>query len=130
MASTLLATVVKSAAGPNSTIARATQALPPSVTNVSSAERWLSLAAGGYLTAFGLSGRGPGVLSLVSGGYLLYRAATGNCPAYQVLGVSMSDSIDAMGLESHGTGVVPFIDNITTTLMLGTDRPNVLRQEP
>ena len=104
MASTLLATAVKSAAGPNSTIARATQALPPSVTNVSSFERWVSLAAGGYLTAFGLSGRGPGVVSLVSGGYLLYRAATGNCPAYQVLGVSMSDSTAPNSAVAAGHG--------------------------
>ena len=36
--------------------------------------------------------------------------------------------IDAVGLESHGTGFVPFVDKLKTTVMLATDRPNVLRQ--
>ncbi len=92
MATTLLTTALKSAAGSNRTVGRAVRALPRTFTNVSSTERWLSLAAGTYLTTCGISGKGPGIASLLAGGYLLYRAATGNCPGYQCLGVSMSDS--------------------------------------
>ena len=104
MATTLLATVAKSAAGSRSAVGKATRALPTIMTNVSSTERWLSLAAGGFLTTFGVSGKGPGLVSLLSGGYLLYRAATGNCPAYQALGVSMSDATAPNSAIAAGHG--------------------------
>jgi uncharacterized membrane protein len=92
MATTLLAAAAKSAAGPGSTVARAVNVLPQIRTNLSSAERVLSLVAGGAVSVFGFTGRGPTLLSSLAGGYLLYRAATGNCVAYQMLGVSTSDS--------------------------------------
>jgi len=104
MATTLLTTVLKSAGGSNSTLGRATRILPRTFTNVSSTERWLSLAAGTYLTTCGFGTKGPGIVSLLSGGYLLYRAATGNCPAYQVLGVSMSDSTAPNSAIAAGHG--------------------------
>src|SRR4051812_9336017 len=91
MASTLLTTTIKSVAGPDSGVARAVNRLPQARTNVSSNERWLSLAAGGALAVFGF-GRGPTILSSALGAGLIYRATTGNCALYQALGVSTSDS--------------------------------------
>lgn len=107
MPTTLLTTAIKSVAGQDSKMARATEQLPATPTNVSSAERWVSLVAGGYLTTCGLGAKGPGLLSMLGGGYLLYRAATGNCPAYQALGVSMSDSTAPKTAiaAGHGTRV-------------------------
>jgi len=107
MATTLVATASKSIAGTDSGVARAVHALPQIRTNVSSNERWLSLAAGGTLTALGFDGRGPSLLSSLLGGYLIYRAATGNCPMYQALGVSTSDSTapNTAIAAGHGTRV-------------------------
>jgi len=92
MATTVLAAAAKSIAGHDSGVARAVNALPHIRTNVSSGERWLALGAGGALSVLGFDGRGPSLLSSLVGGYLLYRAATGNCLLYQALGVSTSDS--------------------------------------
>ena len=104
MATTLVAAAINSAAGSNRTVGRAMRAVPRTFTNVSSTERWLSLAAGTYLTTCGISGKGPGIASLLTGGYLLYRAATGNCPGYQCLGVSMSDSTAKNSAIAAGHG--------------------------
>jgi uncharacterized membrane protein len=104
MATTLLAAAAKSAAGPDSRVARAVNALPHIRTNVSSAERWVSLAAGGALSVLGFDGRGPSLLSSLLGGFLLYRAATGNCPGYQALGVSTSDSTKPKTAIAGGHG--------------------------
>jgi uncharacterized membrane protein len=92
MATTVLAAAAKSAAGTDSGVARAINALPHIRTNVSANERWLALAAGGAVSVLGFDGRGPSLLSSLLGGFLIYRAATGNCPVYQALGVSTSDS--------------------------------------
>lgn len=87
MPGTLLTTAVKSATAPDSAVSRTVNRLPQLETNVGNVERWISLAAGGYLLTRGLSGHGPGLVSTLLGGFLLYRAATGNCPGYQALGV-------------------------------------------
>jgi uncharacterized membrane protein len=107
MAATLLATAVKSAAGPESGIARAVNKLPQARTNVSSNERWLALAAGGTLVGLGITGRTPSLLSSLLGGYLIYRATTGNCVLYQALGVSTADSTaeNTAIAAGHGTRV-------------------------
>lgn len=58
-------------------------------TNLAGWERWTSTLAGSALVAYGLvrrDKRGAG-LALVGGG-LLYRGATGHCPAYEKMGVS------------------------------------------
>ena len=104
MATTLLATTVKSAAGSRSG-ARAVNRLPQIRINVSSDERWLSLAAGGALVALGVTGRTPLLLSSLLGAGLIYRAASGNCPSYQALGVSTSDSTakNSVIAAGHGT---------------------------
>lgn len=55
--------------------------------NVGSAERQLSLAAGGILLIAGLARRSlPGLLTAGLGGGLLYRGATGHCHVYGALG--------------------------------------------
>jgi uncharacterized membrane protein len=107
MASTLLTTAVKSVAGPESGVGRAIDRLPEARTNVSSAERWISLVGGGALMVLGFDGRGPSLLSALLGGGLIYRAATGHCPVYQALGVSMSDSTAEQSViaAGHGTKV-------------------------
>ncbi len=81
--------------------------LPHVRTNVSSTERWLSLTAGGALTALAASGRGPTLASALLGAGLLYRGATGNCAVYQALGVSTSDSTRPRTAiaAGHGTKV-------------------------
>jgi uncharacterized membrane protein len=107
MASTLLTTAVKSVAGPESGVGRALDRLPEVRTNVSSAERWLSLVGGGALMTLGFDGRGPSLLSALLGGTLLYRAASGHCPVYQALGISMSDATADQSViaAGHGTKV-------------------------
>jgi uncharacterized membrane protein len=51
-------------------------------------ERWLSMVAGGVLTAYGLRQRKtPGGAAALAGAALLYRGATGYCDIYKVLGV-------------------------------------------
>lgn len=107
MAATFLTTAVKSIAGPDSGVTRAVNKLPPMRTNVSANERWLALAAGGALVGLGAAGKTPPLLSVLFGGYLLHRAATGNCVLYQALGVSTSDSTNPQTAlaAGHGTRV-------------------------
>jgi uncharacterized membrane protein len=92
MATTVLATLAKSAREPGSRITSAVNALPHLRSNVGSKERWISLAAGGALTFLGFKGRGATLSSTLAGGYLLYRGLSGNCPVYQMLGASTSES--------------------------------------
>jgi uncharacterized membrane protein len=57
--------------------------------NIGRVERWLTLAAGGALTAYGLKRRDPqGGLAAVAGAALLYRGGTGHCDVYQALGIN------------------------------------------
>jgi len=61
-------------------------------TNVAHAERWLSVVAGSALTAYGLKRRSvPGLLVSGLGAVLVWRGATGHCPAYAALGVSTAE---------------------------------------
>lgn len=55
--------------------------------NVGPTERLVSLGLGTCLSVFGLTGRKLEPISLLAGGYLLYRGLSGNCPLYQALGV-------------------------------------------
>ena len=104
MATTLLAVAAKSAAGPDSRVTRAVQALPKTPTNTSDLERVGSAALGGALLAFGLDGGGPGPVSLLAGGYLAYRAATGHCPVYQALGVNTAPKLPKLKSLAGATG--------------------------
>jgi hypothetical protein len=67
--------------------------------NVATIERWVSLLGGGALAAWALLGR-ERRLSPLSGALaigaatLLFRGATGHCPAYGALGLSTADLQD------------------------------------
>lgn len=86
MPNSILATAAKSAG--SETVRRAIDALPRATTNVGDTERWVSLAVGGALATLGFTGRGPSILSVLAGGALMYRAASGHCSAYQAMGVN------------------------------------------
>ncbi|RYF97372.1 MAG: DUF2892 domain-containing protein [Chitinophagaceae bacterium] len=57
---------------------------PKPTINVDIPERMISLAAGSLLILSGLRNRG--LLRIAAGGLLLYRGATGHCPAYSAMG--------------------------------------------
>jgi len=86
MPGTLLKVAAQSVAGTDSTVAKVAGYVPGGHTNVGNAERWVSLGVGSALLANGALGKHFGLLSFLTGGYLLYRAATGHCPLYQALG--------------------------------------------
>jgi uncharacterized membrane protein len=70
---------------------------------VGSAERWLSLAAGGALAAYGLRRRATaGGAAALAGAALLYRGATGHCNVYEALGVNRANG----HATARGTGII------------------------
>ena len=67
--------------------------MPALPVNVGESERWLSVAGGLGLAAYGL--KTLGIAGLILGGLgaaLLYRGSTGNCPAYSQLGISTAEA--------------------------------------
>ncbi len=61
--------------------------------NIGDVQRVLSAIAGMGLLASGLSRRNwSGVVFVMLGGGLLYRATSGYCPAFGVMGIDMSHS--------------------------------------
>jgi len=104
MPSTLLNVAAKSALGPDSTARRAAGYAPHLPTNVSEAERWLSLAVGGGLMTVGLTGRRTEWLSTALGGFLLYRALTGHCPVSQGIGISTAGPAGEEAVIPAGAG--------------------------
>ncbi|MBN9523801.1 SRPBCC family protein [bacterium] len=106
MPGTLLSVAARSAAGPDSAIAHAADTYVTHIrSNVSDAERMVSLGVGAALVGYGLTGRHLNLLSLLAGGYCLYRAATGNCPGYQALGVSTAAGTGPRTAVRAGAGV-------------------------
>jgi len=76
--------------------------------NVGNGERMVSLAAGSIVTMLGLSRRSlPGVMLATVGAGLLYRGATGHCPAYDRLGINTAEEEqdDAEQLAKRGIHV-------------------------
>lgn len=74
--------------------------------NVGEIERWLSVAGGSALAAFGLSRRSLGGLALATlGGMLLHRGLTGRCMAYGQLGISTADRHGPAASVAAGHGV-------------------------
>lgn len=73
-------------------------------TNVGSAERFISAAAGGAMLAYGLRrGDTLGVILSVLGGGLALRGTTGHCQIYDAMGVDTSDkSSDTTERRSTG----------------------------
>jgi uncharacterized membrane protein len=59
---------------------------PKATVNVSNKERIASAIAGYVLVRHSLKGKKFSLTSLLAGGYLLYRGATGHCPGYSALG--------------------------------------------
>ena len=75
--------------------------------NMGETERWISLVVGGALLALGLKQRmRDGVMLAVTGGALLYRGATGQCPLYKVAGIDTSTGRPRPAVSvPHGRGV-------------------------
>jgi uncharacterized membrane protein len=75
--------------------------------NMGQTERWVSLVLGGGLLALGLKqGIRDGMMLAVTGGALLYRGATGQCPLYKVAGVDTSTGRPRPAVSvPHGRGV-------------------------
>ena len=58
-------------------------------TNIGGSERWATAILGGGLATYGLLRRSPGSLALAAvGAYMVYRGATGHCPAYAAAGIN------------------------------------------
>ena len=60
--------------------------------NVSREERGLSLLAGAYLLYDALGKKEKSFMEAALAGFLLYRGATGNCPAYTAIGKTKPDN--------------------------------------
>jgi uncharacterized membrane protein len=75
--------------------------------NMSETERWVSLGVGVGLLALGLKqGIRDGLMLAITGGALLYRGATGQCPLYKVAGIDTSSDRPRPGVSvPHGRGV-------------------------
>lgn len=91
-------------------------------TNVSEAERWVSLIGGSGLVAYGLAQRnraGYGLAAL--GGHLLWRGATGHCAMYQTFGVNTSERGSQRGTGSRAG--VPYELGIRVDTEVRVNRP-------
>jgi uncharacterized membrane protein len=75
------------------------------LTNVGSTERWLSMLAGGALAAYGLARRRApsGGAAALAGAVLLYRGATGHCPAYHALGINRAKGTGRLADQGSDT---------------------------
>jgi uncharacterized membrane protein len=87
MPTSVLNVAAKQALPRHSTVRQAADYVPPIRRNVGPTDRLVSLGLGGCLTVAGMVGRKVEPISLLAGGYLLYRGLTGNCALYQALGV-------------------------------------------
>lgn len=68
--------------------------------NVGEAERWLSIAAGGFLVLSGAwRGRFVGIFRLLTGAALLQRGLTGHCQAYEALGINTGTKSAEHGIK-------------------------------
>ena len=75
--------------------------------NMSETERWVSLVIGGGLLTLGAKqGIRNGLMLAATGGALLYRGVTGQCPLYKVAGIDTSTDRPRPGVSvPHGRGV-------------------------
>ena len=87
MPTSVMNLAAKQALPRQSTVRQAADYVPEMRRNVGPTDRLISLGLGGCLTVAGLAGRKVEPISLLAGGYLLYRGLTGNCCIYQALGV-------------------------------------------
>lgn len=105
MPTSLTNIAIKSAAGSDTTARSALDRLPAIPTNVGDTERIVCGLVGGALAVFGFNGRGPGVLSALAGGALLWRGITGNCMGYRALGISTAGPSGEAAAIPAGHGV-------------------------
>jgi uncharacterized membrane protein len=88
MPTSVMNVAAKQALPRQSTLRQAADYVPEMVRNVGPTDRLVSLGLGGVLAAAGLLRRKVEPISLLAGGYLLYRGLTGNCCLYQAMGIS------------------------------------------
>jgi uncharacterized membrane protein len=81
----------KSALPAPQTVRQAAAYLPEIRRNVGPTERIVSLGLGSVLTVAGITGRRIHPVCLATGGYLLYRALSANCPLCQAVGAMTRD---------------------------------------
>jgi uncharacterized membrane protein len=76
--------------------------------NISETERWVSMAAGAGLVAYGLTRRrGTGLLVAGFGAWLARRGMTGHCDTYQLLGLNTAGTgEDTRGALGGPAGVI------------------------
>jgi uncharacterized membrane protein len=76
--------------------------------NISETERWVSMAAGAGLVAYGLTRRrGTGLLVAGLGAWLARRGMTGHCDTYQLLGLNTAGTgEDTRGALGGPAGVI------------------------
>lgn len=87
--------------------------------NISQFERWASLAGGVVLGLYGFTRRSFGGLLLgATGGWLVYRGATGHCPVYQALGISHADA----SAPSGASGVLSLATPIHVERTIAIDK--------
>jgi uncharacterized membrane protein len=68
--------------------------------NMSDVERWLSMAAGSMLAAYGLKRRDrPGGVAALGGAALVYWGATGHCDVYAALGINRAKAQPAVSAD-------------------------------
>lgn len=82
--------------------------------NVGSTERKISVAAGSALAIYGLSRKSKGGAALAAvGAGLLYRGASGHCPAYSAMGVNTAAPSDGEAAEKPGANGAQVIEVVT-----------------
>ena len=82
--------------------------------NISVAERWLSMAGGAGLAAYGLrKGRLPGWTLAGLGVWLVRRGMTGHCDTYQMLGVNTAGTGEDTRQALGGTAGVIVEETVT-----------------
>src|SRR5262245_33895364 len=82
--------------------------------NISETERWISMAAGLGLAAYGLSRRRTGGWALmVFGGVLFRRGYSGHCGTYEFLGLNSADTAGDTRLTLGGSGGVIVEESVT-----------------
>ena len=77
---------------------------PRSRVNVGQSERWLSMAAGGALAAYGMRRRDlPGSIAAAAGAALLYRGTTGHCWINSAIGRDTAHGFGDAAIADYGS---------------------------
>jgi uncharacterized membrane protein len=88
--------------------------------NISETERWLSMAAGAMMTAYGISRRSRNGWILAGFGALLVRrGATGHCHSYDFLGINTAGTGEDTRRVLGGAGGVMIDESVTINRPIG-----------